>query len=528
MHHQLTQTTSNVNDINFSATDIGANKTTDFRLHLTYLPDDKQSKEPTDFSWSGHLKIDTDQQQVDCTDCHLEMNETLANGQKIPFDATSDIHYQLNDQSLSAPSIKGTLDDVQFTAQLAAKSLKENPDVNFSFTANTEHLSAILKKWGFAIKTQNPQTLQNFSLSGTGQLHNKQLDIPTIKLKVDSSTLSGSVQSADISHRAFNAQFSLDNLDIGAYLPPAKPNKLLQLKELTGSFKILLPLEQQSLAISGPLKFTTLTTDTFAISQFSTLLDMKDGFIALSKSQADLLGGHYQGSSQIDLSGSNPKFVSNQTFTNIQIEPLVRLLDPKLQLSGLANISGSINSIGATLPLIKQNLNGNLKLSIKHGVLHGINIQQWINTAGALVQQKPLADTPSDNSTDFGDLSASMSINSGVINNQDLVMNMPFAHATGRGTIDLAGEQLDYHLLISQIRHLSRIDSVPLSISGSFANPHIQLDKNALFQQVANKQFTGQKGRLADRLTQRRGNKEIDQTINKLIQRVDINKLLGH
>lgn len=510
LHHQLTQVTSQITDIDSEIVNIGANKNSHFEFALTYQPDIKQSSQ-TVIKGDGKVLIDTDQQQIDCTDCHLQLSHTGANHQKMIIEANSDIQYQLRDQTLKAPAITGDIDALHFNASVTGQHLDQKPDLQFSFDGETQKLSAILKKFAIAIKTQDPQVLQKLHIKASGQWHDKHVQLQPLSVQLDDSTLKGSVQSDDLS--SFSTQFTLDQINLGAYLKPAPSATAIQLQQLSGTLKLLLPAGNGPLAVSGPLKFSALTTPTLKISQFSTLIDMKDNVLALNQSKANLLDGSYHGSSQIDWRSDSPKVSTNLTFSHIQIQPLVSLVDPAIKLSGLADFSGDIHSAGLDMSAFKQNLDGNLRLKISNGVLHGINIQQWL---------KPTAPTAGNDSTPFGDLTASLTINNGVISNQDLVLTMPIARTTGHGTINLPKEGFDYRLLISPLNHADR--GVPLWITGTFTTPVIQLDKQALVQQVA----ASQQNRLADRLAKRTsGNPALNQALGNAVQNLDIKNFLN-
>ena len=89
--------------------------------------------------------------------------------------------------------------------------------------------------------------------------------------------------------------------------------------------------------------------------------------------------------------------------------------------------------------------------------------------------------------------------------NDDLLLDGPKLRATGRGTADLAREVLDYRLLVTVADGADRRGtSVPVLVSGPFADPSYKVDFSALLKQEGEKQIEKQLQKGLDRYLQKR------------------------
>jgi AsmA protein len=194
-----------------------------------------------------------------------------------------------------------------------------------------------------------------------------------------------------------------------------------------------------------------------------------------------------------------PKFSISPQLQNIQIKDLMQLLEPKFKASGLANVTGTVSSAGNEMPAIRSNLNGHLSVSVSNGILYGMDANYWLKSAEATLHKQVAPEKPVNPKTDFGNLTATLTINNGLVSNQDLLIKGPVANVKGQGSIDLGHESLNYHLLLAKTNEATgeaHNDIIPLIITGSFDDPSIKLDMLALTKQIVSKQFDKQKDKL--------------------------------
>lgn len=527
LHDPLTHIDSQITDVTLNANNLSLDASTPFELSFRYLAD-TQKNQPIHVQWQGTLINDSQSARLTAQDCHLTLQNTLPSQKTLTLTANLQAVYEWHNHRLTVSSVEGNVDDLSYSAHLTASNLDQTPDVQFAFDGQTAHLRDLLTKLGLDINTRKADVLQKAHLKTAGTIHNQQLNLSPLQLDLDDSHMDGDLQAALISNSSLNTNVHVDHIDVGAYLKPSSTEDL-QFTNIKATLKYLLTQDSNGPTLNGPIRFDRANIDGLSIEQFSTLLDMKDQEIQLSASKAQLLSGQYQGNSQINFDANGVKWSTTIAFSHIQIQPLLALFSPNAPISGLGDFNGSFNSQGTDAKSTTQHLNGHAKIAVHNGVLHGINLNQWINKAKALKTNDaaPPASTDStSNSTPFGDLTADATIQNGVAHNDNLLLQAPFARAKGHGTIDLNQQQLDYHLTIDQISALSgnhRLTLVPLIISGAFAEPHIQIDLALLSQQLLGASLEKQQNRLADTIAKNTGNPQL----GKLIQHMRINRLLG-
>ncbi len=503
IHQQLNQVTARLNNIRFEALTMGPNKTAAVQLTFSYLAD-VQIPHEIHIAYTGQLSTDLIQQQIHCLPCTLSVNGLLANNQHSELRLTSNLLYLLKDQRLTADHIQGSIDGLPFQGQMQVQHLNDqDPEWHFSVSGATDHLAKLITPYGLPLTTQNASAWQHFSFQVTGALLHHQLTLAPVVLQLDHSTLKANIQSSNIENGAFSSQLHLDKIAVQDYVPSAMG---LHVANLTAKLTILLPIHQQSFALSGPLSIQSVQMPGMSINDFSTLIDMKGSILSLQQSQANLLGGYYQGTGQVNFNAESPFFTAKQNFTRVQIQPLIHLFDPAFTISGIATINADFTSSGADLKDFKKNLAADVKINVKNGVLYGLNAGQWLNT-----NQLPNNALPVK--TAFGDLKATLLIQNGVISNHDLFLKNPQLCIQGYGTVDLLRQQYHYHLLIKPVKTANGFGGIPLWVTGSFAKPSVQLDTQALVQNLIQKPLAS---------------KVLGQEVKHLIPKWDLNKLFSH
>ena len=74
--------------------------------------------------------------------------------------------------------------------------------------------------------------------------------------------------------------------------------------------------------------------------------------------------------------------------SGVQIEPLLKdyTQKPESQLAGIANITAKLSSKGANAIQLKNNLQGQAKLTVTEGILRGIDIRKTIEQAEVMIE----------------------------------------------------------------------------------------------------------------------------------------------
>jgi AsmA protein len=189
-------------------------------------------------------------------------------------------------------------------------------------------------------------------------------------------------------------------------------------------------------------------------------------------------------------------------------------------IKGTGTVVANINGVGLQPEGIKKTLNGKVNLQFKDGAVKGINVAQVIRKARA-THSGGSAPTDEPNETDFAELTGTANIKNGLVSNNDLSLKSPLLRVSGEGTADLPSEQLDY-LVNASIVESSRGQggqdladlrgvTIPVRISGSFADPSISPDLTAVLEERAKeevqKHLDKEKGKVQEKLGDELGNR---------------------
>ncbi|SEK25391.1 AsmA protein [Roseovarius azorensis] len=148
---------------------------------------------------------------------------------------------------------------------------------------------------------------------------------------------------------------------------------------------------------------------------------------------------------------------------------LVTFLRDAMDISRFsASADGNLTFLGTgqSMHAIMNSLSGNGALRTGRGVISGFDLDRLMRSGDL-----------TGGTTVFDEMSASFTMDKGNLYNQDLVMNLPLAKATGRGRVGLGARDIDYLftpvLLEGETRHGL---AIPVRIRGPWSNPRITPD----------------------------------------------------
>ncbi len=221
----------------------------------------------------------------------------------------------------------------------------------------------------------------------------------------------------------------------------------------------------------------------FALDKVDATVKMSGQNVAITLGNASLYGGSIKGTAKHN--GDNSVAV-DMDLSSVQIEPLMTALTGASKVKGTANVTVKVTGKGASQPPIMNSLNGSGDIKITDGAIKGIDIANFIRNAKAGF----IAGNSPSESTDFTALTASFKIVNGILSNDDLSMLSPVLRLTGKGTLNLPQETINYRAEPTIVGTLKgqggKVDAkgvaVPLNISGPWSAPKVQPDIAGLVQ----------------------------------------------
>jgi len=367
-------------------------------------------------------------------------------------------------------------------------------------------------------------------LAGLGQLKLKPLSI-----KFDDSTLEGFASVSNLSKPAVNFNLSLDTINVDRYLPKqaaasgGSSEAKQQVVVPSPAATALIPVKTlRELNIDGLFEIKSLVVNGLTAEQVSLNVLAKNGVLTTKQEVRAFYNGSYKGKTVVDARQQTPKISINEQVSNINIEPLLQDLTGEAKLSGVANINASLVTRGNSIKAFKSALNGTANFSFKEGAITGIDVAGLMEQAQAVLKGDLSAATAkTGGSTPFTDMSASTKITNGLVQNDDLLISSPLIVVKGEGSASLASEILDYRLSLQRTKALSEAEKadkkdlknllIPVNVSGTFAEPSIQLDVKAILLATQQEKIDKKKEELKAKLNEKL-NKKLNGKAGELLK----------
>lgn len=164
--------------------------------------------------------------------------------------------------------------------------------------------------------------------------------------------------------------------------------------------------------------------------------------------------------------------------TEVALLPLLRQAAGFERLSGTANLALRFLGSGQSVAAIVRSLRGEGRIDLGRGEIIGLDL-------AGMIRNLDLNYIGEQNRTIYDSVTASFTIERGVLDNQDLRMIAPLITVEGRGRVDLGAQTLEYRLTPVALRDAAagREIRVPLVISGPWAAPRFRLDLAGLAEQ---------------------------------------------
>lgn len=141
------------------------------------------------------------------------------------------------------------------------------------------------------------------------------------------------------------------------------------------------------------------------------------------------------------------------------------------RFTGKADLDMDFLGTGASVYDIMQSLRGKGQVAVGRGTIEGIDLDRLFRG------------DPTGGTTVFDRMAASWVIENGVLRNDDLLMELPRVIAKGAGTVGLGQRQINYRLTPQLRREDGNGLAVPVKIEGSWDNPRIAPDMDAVLKQ---------------------------------------------
>lgn len=365
---------------------------------------------------------------------------------------TSALRADLDAQTLEAPDLALTVGELRLCAQLKGTRLLDAPAVNGTLEIAPFNLRALLAKLGVSYRPADKKALERLALK---------------------SGVSASADGVELK----NLALTLDD------------------SRLTGTLGVL-----RALTLNGRLRAQQLTAMKLRFTDAVVQVAAADGLIRLGPNPAGFYGGTYRGRTTLDARGRTARLTLDDAIHGAQLAPALKDALAFDRFAGIADLDAKLSAQGLDARRIRQTLGGNVALAVRDGAIKGLDLKKMIDTLDAarrehrLEKLTELKPAPADE-TRFTHLGGTVRIADGVARNDDLRIRSPgLANITGKGTVDLARETLDYTVTAG---------AYPIIVSGPFASLRFRPDLNALLRERVKEKESELKERLERKLKER-------------------------
>ncbi|MGK5093904.1 AsmA family protein [Deltaproteobacteria bacterium TL4] len=457
----------------------------------------------------------------------------------LPLDFESQAQLNLREETFKVERLTLSAANLRLVSkEIQGKTLFKNPQITGSFNVEPFNLRTLLTALGQAIpETSDKKVLTSVKGDLNFKLSPQAIDIRSLHLKLDDSTLEAYGGIANVKDPLSTFHLEIDRLDLDRYLPPvevkavkAQDAALVEEKgtfarigdSIKGSFGIIgkgfrffkglleylfqkrVDVEEvvtaiatepgvdtmllevvRTLKMKGDLKINQLKVSNLKVSEVFTGVSLFNGDISISPLRMQLYGGNVSTFAKIDLQkSSTASNLFRIAVYNVQAGPLIEDLTGDTLLQGLINTNARIAFEGLEKLTIKKTLNGRASFDIKKLLIKDFDVAKILREHFVLFSEK----IPEKNrkASDYADVRGSLKISDGRIKNNDLKVRMPLFRVTGNGYASLLSETIDYLIKAKVVTTMEGQGgeedqslfgiTLPIRVSGTFAAPSFEIE----------------------------------------------------
>ncbi|RTE67056.1 AsmA family protein [Amphritea opalescens] len=455
-----------------------------------YQADQKQLTVDAALTAEFFLDLANQQYNIKGLESTLGLSGVPFNGKSVKVTLNSDIESNLASETAS---LKGmSLKAANLTASGDVKVVSfSKPVISGNLNVAQFSLQELLAALGQpAIETTDPDVLKAISFNAQLGGAANTLGLNKMSLKLDDTSFNGSfAMNLATGSIAFN--LTGDELNADRYLPPASEQPAQassgSATKSTGySKEPVVPVELlRGLNMDVDLGLKKLLISNLTLTNLQLATSAHGGLVNIKKLNADMYSGTLRNSVIIDARKSPTKLTVDKNISSIQIGDLLMDLAEVDRLTGTFNTQSKITAQGESVYAIVNSLNGYAKVTMPDGAVKGIDMAQTLCQGFNNITSLGIDADQVDRSTPFADLSSNFTFTNGVVSNQDLTAKLDAITLSGKGSVSLPAQTMDYRLGLTIEDDLfkkscsvnNNLEGVewPVNCKGSFDTPPAQL-----------------------------------------------------
>lgn len=327
-----------------------------------------------------------------------------------------------------------------------------------------------------------------------------------LTLMLDDTRITGQFTVSGFADPRYSFALAIDSVDADRYLPP--PADEAEAGQKTAG-DIELPTESP-LVLDGRVEVGSLKLANLSFADVSTSISLGNGDAKLESARARLYGGEFAGSFHAITSTSSPGLRLQGRASNLTLEPLIEALTGEpANFTGTGSFDLDLSGQGQTVIDNVRTAGGNVAFTLENGAVRGFNLGHALCAAYNALERQP-APPEQPRATEYALIRGTATVANGVAASNDLLARASFMDVTGRGTLVLVEQRLDYDLEatltgrieIPNCQTMERLigGSIPLDIRGTVTEPEITPDFSEIIKRRVESEL---RDRIQDRLQDR-------------------------
>ena len=404
----------------------------------------------------------------------------------VPFSGSPAQTIELRDVTLAGPLRGG--------ATLRVETALEAPRVSGTVRIAEFSPRVLLPPLGIALPpTRDTAVLQRLAIQTRLRYAREDgvdtLALDKLVLALDDTEARGNLRMRNPAQPRIRTRLEISRLDLDRYLPPPAPmapgtpprtppgeSPATPVEAGTSLAAGLQPL--RGLHLDAVLGIGDLRAGGLHLTRLNATLRARGGRMTLRPVTAALYGGHFEGDLLLHVKPDTLAVQLNGDLGGVDTGPLSRDFFQRQWITGRGDVQLALRSTGADIPALEAGLNGKLRLSLKGGQITLLDTGAVAEYAKAKIRKQPLP--PEDSlyrPSRYESLTATATIRDGLLTNRDLRVVSPHAHITGKGTVDLPREILDYRLTLVYGSDAGKeLEGLPMvvSLTGPLTSPDVR------------------------------------------------------
>jgi AsmA protein len=475
------------------------------------------------------LDLEKQQYQIKGLSSDLTISGKPVGGNTLSLSTQADIAADLLAQTAEISSLKLSIADLVANGNLQVKNFAA-PEISGKLDISQFDLNKLLAAVGqAAVETTDPKALSAISANVVLGGPANTVTAKNLTLKLDDTTFNGSA-GFDMASGNIALNLQGDKLDANRYMPPATEQKQ-DAKENKGTQSKgypkdpILPVEAlKALELDATFGLMQLHVSNLDMSNIAVQVNAHGGLIKASKIDVDLYGGSVRNNVTVDVRKKTPLITTKKNITGIQVGEVLQAAAEVDKLTGTLNSSSNLTLRGNSVHDFVNSVTGNAKVNMKDGEVHGIDMAHTVCQGMNNISSMGVDTQEVDRSTPFANMGATANITNGVVKNNDLKAALDAMALSGKGTVNLPKQLLDYRLGFMVEKNLfkescSFPDSlegveIPIDCKGSFdtdpaklCKPDFSFITDALKNKVKEKVETKAKEKVEEKLKDKLGDK---------------------